>query len=72
MNNGLCVRRTLWEDTVRHCHGAMKRYNCNLAMADLPEALEKRCLFLNKFGVDIDGTVITCLHQHLTTAAQKY
>ena len=68
MNRGLCVRRTLWEDTVKQCHGRMKRYICNLSLGDFPEAFEKNCLFLNKFGVDIDGSAITCLYQHLTTA----
>ena len=66
MNRGLCVRRTLWEDTVRHCRGKMKRYICNLSIGDYPEALEKPCLFLNKFGLDVDGSAITCLYQHLT------
>ena len=68
MNRGLCVRRTLWEDTVKQCHGRMKRYICNLSLEDFPEVFEKNCLFLNKFGVDVDGSAITCLYQHLTTA----
>ena len=66
MNRGLCIRRTLWEDTVKNCHGVMKNYNCNLAFADLPEVLERRCLFLNKFSVEVDGSIIACLHYHLT------
>ena len=66
MNRGLCIRRTLWEDTVKKCHGVMKNYNCNLALADLPEVFEKRCLFINKFSINVDGTVISCLHHHLT------
>ena len=66
MNRGLCIRRTLWEDTAQKCHGVMKNYNCNLALADLNEVFQKRCLFINKFSVNVDGTVISCLHYHLT------
>ena len=63
---GICIRRTLWEDTVKYCHGKIKRYICNLALADFPEVFEQKCLFLNKFSVEVDGTAITCLHHHLT------
>ena len=63
---GICIRRTLWEDTVNYCHGKIKRYICNLALADFPEVFEHKCLFLNKFSVEVDGTAITCLHHHLT------
>ena len=63
---GICIRRTLWEDTVKYCHGKIKRYICNLALADFPEVFEHKCLFLNKFSVEVDGTAITCLHHHLT------
>ncbi len=69
---GICSRRTLWQDTIRHCHGKMKRYNCNLALADLPEALERHCLFLNKFGLEVDGSVVTCLYEHLTSGLVNY
>jgi hypothetical protein len=44
----------------------MKRYICNLALADLPEALEHDCLFLNKFDLSVDPTSVACLHQHWT------
>ena len=64
--NGLCIRRTLWEDTVKYCHGKIKRYICNLATADFPEVFEQKCLFLNKFSIEVDGTAVSCLHHYLT------
>jgi hypothetical protein len=44
----------------------MKRYICNLALADLPEAFERDCLFLNKFDLGVDSASVACLHQHWT------
>jgi len=41
LTHGLCVRRTLWEESVRQCHGRMKRYICNLALADLVNKLPR-------------------------------
>ncbi len=69
---GICVRRTLWEESVRKCHGQMKRYICNFALNDLPEAMEKNCLFLNKFDLEVDPSAATCMYQHwINTAKSK-
>ena len=79
--NDLCVRRSLWEENVKICHGKMKRYICNLAIDDFPEALLKdeeggssNCLFLNKFdlGLKKSSQAVSCLYFHLFESAVKY
>ena len=48
----------------------MKRYICNLALPDLPEAMERQCLFLNKFDLSVDPIPVACIHQYLTQKSE--
>ncbi len=62
---GICPRYSNWDSST--CGGKMKRWICNLGLEDLPEAISRKCIWINKFDLKSDPRPVLCLHQYLTS-----
>ena len=61
--NGICPRYSNWNDT--NCKGLMKRWICNFAMGDVPNAINSGCIWMNKFDLNVDAEAVVCVREFL-------
>ena len=65
----LCPRKTLWNYATEYCYGQNRRWMCNLGFRDLNQIYsphQPRCLFINKFDLNVDSRPVLCLREHFT------
>jgi len=62
---GICPRYSNWNATL--CHGLMKRWICNFALDDIPKAIESKCLWINKFDLNVDPLAVHCTREYLVS-----
>lgn len=43
----------------------MKRWICNFAMGDVPGALDSKCIWMNKFDLNVDAEAVVCVREFL-------